>query len=172
MTSIGPSDFDPYREQIQDCHCDPCNQVAYAASRAGQFDLRKAAQALLDRLQAGDHTRVERDTWLKQVAADRAYRIAEACRNGASDEQMANLHRGYSTAKMSDFYATGMGLGMSLGRHEAAVAAREAIRAAGQVRRELELARLIAQDPRNACTYFRVCGQQCDHHTTAEGTAP
>lgn len=161
-------DFAPYREQLASCYCQPCREVQYAASKAGQLGLRDAMNSLLATLAAGTHTKVDQDTYHQQCKEEREQRIAQACQDGRSEEHLANLHRGYATVKMSDFYATGMGLGMTPGRHEAAMAARDAIREAGRVSRELRVQQLITQDHRNACTYFRVSGQMCRHHLAEE----
>lgn len=114
--AIGPADFDPYRADIRDCACDVCNEVAYALSNVLDFTgarHRAAARNLLDVLRAGQHRHVSYAERAAIARAEKAVRLAAAIANGASASHIAAIERGYATVKMSDFYATGMGLGMT-----------------------------------------------------------
>ena len=117
-SDIGPKDFDAYRAQITDCYCPLCRECAYAVSDVLDMRGRRsraAARVLLAALQAGAHRRVEQDVYHAQARVDHDRRIAEAEAAGVTGRALEDIRRGYSTVKMSDFYATGMGLGMTPG---------------------------------------------------------
>lgn len=107
---IGPRDFDPYRTEISGCFCPMCRELMYSDA-TGRRALA-AGGVLLAALKAGEHVRMEVAEYHAEAKADRDRRIAEAEAAGASAEHLATLRRGYATVKMSDFYATGMGLGI------------------------------------------------------------
>lgn len=117
-TPIGPRDFDPYRDEIRDCHCaEFCLPLAYVTSKnsgtyahtgEGQRENEERARALLAALVAGAHQRVEFREFVAQAKAEKARRLAEA----GTEAERAVIERGYVSFKMSDFYATGMGLGI------------------------------------------------------------
>lgn len=111
----GPADFDLYRAEFTDCCCPLCREVAYALSdvldHAGRRHLA-ACGVLLTALRAGTHTRVERADWHEQCRREHDARVAAAKAAGITGRRLADIERGYSTVKMSDFYATGMGLGV------------------------------------------------------------
>jgi hypothetical protein len=99
----GRDEFVPHLAEILDCHCDLCNERSYAIS-SGAADggpdgirVRIAHRVLLDALREGGHTRREWDEWL---------RICKARSSGG---------RGYVKVSMRDFYATGLGIGMTPG---------------------------------------------------------
>jgi len=106
----GRTEFAPFLGQILDCHCDLCNERGYAASSPaadGGTDgrpYRIANRILLDALTLGTHARREYSSWIEICKA----RHAESVANGGPE-------RGYYKASMRDFYATGMGLGMTPG---------------------------------------------------------
>lgn len=106
----GRGAFRPFLDQILDCHCDLCNERGYAASSPavdGGTDgrpYRIANRILLDALIDGTHVRREYAEWIEICKA----RHAESVANGGPE-------RGYYKASMRDFYASGMGLGMTPG---------------------------------------------------------
>jgi len=115
MDKIGPKDFDPYRDQIRDCHCAECRQVAYAASDVLDFDGSRhmaAARALLASLRAGTHRHMTLAERAEEARAEKAERVADAVARGASADEIAAIERGYTAVRMRDFFATGMGLGI------------------------------------------------------------
>lgn len=117
-TPIGPADFAPYRAEIQDCHCrEFClpmvhvmskNSGTYAHSGEGQREHERHARGLLAALAAGTHQRVDFRAFVAEAKAEKARRLAEA----RTEAERAVIERGYVSFKMSDFYATGMGLGI------------------------------------------------------------
>lgn len=112
---IGPGDFAPFRDEIHDCHCAICRECQYALADVLDFRGERhldACRALLAALTAGEHQRVEFADWVAASKTAAAERLETARRNGASTGELAIIERGYVTVKMSDFYATGMGLGV------------------------------------------------------------
>lgn len=115
---MAKEDFDPYRAEITDCFCELCREVSYALSSVidsgtpGRPRHREAVAALLAALRAGEHQRVGMKEYAQAAREAKAIRLAEARENGASAEMISVIERGYATVKMSDFYATGMGLGV------------------------------------------------------------
>lgn len=108
-------DWEPFVDEISDCQCDTCNEVAYARSDVLDFDgrrYREAAAALLAALRAGEHRRMSIAERAELARAAKAERLAAAIAEGASADRIAAIERGYTTVRMSDFYATGMGLGI------------------------------------------------------------
>lgn len=115
---IGPVDFDPYRAEFTDCCCPTCREVDYALSDVLDFTGRRhlaACEALLAALRAGTHDRVERADWHEQCRREHDDRVAAAKAAGITGRRLADIERGYSAVRMSDFYTTGMGLGMTPG---------------------------------------------------------
>lgn len=180
--TLGPNDFDPYRPQIHDCHCHLC-RVSGVVGRSNSERQRDAA-ALLGALQAGTHTRVELADHIAAAKREHAAKVAQACAAGATDYQMYCMTlRHYDGREFERFYQltsggmslsfqVGTGLGMTPGRHAAAMKSVD-----GQVdRRNAQLAAavpgLVAADPRNACVHFRQTGQLCDHHASDTADAP
>lgn len=106
----GPQDYKPHLDQITDCHCDLCNEVVYALSSpavdggSGNRPHRIACRILLDALTLGTHVRRENSYWVEICKA----RHAESVAGGGPE-------RGYYKVSMRDFYATGMGIGMTPG---------------------------------------------------------
>lgn len=101
-----PADFDPYREQIRDCACDLCCEVAYALSSSSDFDGRRhraACAVLLDALRAGEHVH---KTYAQLAAEARALVAADG---GAPT---------VATVSARDFYASGLGIGMTPGQYQ------------------------------------------------------
>lgn len=117
LPPIGPEDFAPYRVEIQDCHCrEFClpmvdvmskNSGTYAHTGEGQREHERHARGLLAALAAGTHQRVGFREFVAQAKADKARRLAEA----TAEAERAIIERGRVSVKMSDHYATGMGLG-------------------------------------------------------------
>lgn len=109
-----PDDFKPYRDQISGgCECALCHELSANGHHFSDKHVqRQAARVLLAHLVAGTHERVT----IAEVAAfartAKAARLDAARAAGASAETLATIERGYATVKMSDFYATGMGLGI------------------------------------------------------------
>lgn len=106
----GRAEFEPFLDQILDCHCDLCNERGYAAS-SGAADggtdgrpYRIANRILLDVLIDGTHVRREHAEWIEICKA----RHTESVADGGPG-------CGYHKASMRDFYASGMGLGMTPG---------------------------------------------------------
>ena len=170
--TIGPRDFDPYRADIRDCYCKLCVQTSYYGRSTSQQITD--ARALLDALRAGEHVRVELAEYVAAAKAAHAVAVAEACAAGKSELYMLGMHRGYHGGNNAKHYyrepygedmMVGLGIGMTPGRHEAAVAALEQRRADFRARRAAELPALIETDRRNVCTYFRMSGEVCTHHT-------
>lgn len=118
LPPIGPEDFAPYLAEIQDCHCrEFClpmvhvmskNSGTYAHTGEGQREHERHARGLLAALTAGTHQRVGFREFVAQAKADKARRLAEA----GTEEERAVIERGYVSFKMSDFYGSGMGLGI------------------------------------------------------------
>lgn len=98
---LTPTDFDPYRAEIAGCWCRPC---ATTGSDGGR--------ALHAALVAGTHRRMTQAERAAEARAAKAVRLAEAQARGATPAELAAIERGYVAVKMSDFYATGMGLGI------------------------------------------------------------
>lgn len=110
-----PADFDLYRAQITGCHCDVCNEVAFAMSDVLDFGRRRhlaAACALLAALKAGTHRRKTFGEYADELAVAKAERLAQARAEGASAATLEAIERGYVAVRMRDFYASGMGLGV------------------------------------------------------------
>ena len=118
LPPIGPEDFRPYRAEIQDCHCAAfClpmvyvmskNSGTYARTGEGQREHERHARGLLAALVAGTHQRVGFREFVAEAKAEKVRRLAEA----GTEAERAVIERGYASVKMSDFYATGMGLGI------------------------------------------------------------
>lgn len=118
LPPIGPEDFAPYRAEIQDCHCrEFClpmvyvmskNSGTYARTGEGQREHERHARGLLAALVAGTHQRVDFREFVAEAKAEKARRLAEA----GTEAERAVIERGYASVKMSDFYVTGMGLGI------------------------------------------------------------
>lgn len=170
------ADFDPYREQIGNCHCQPCRTTSYAnRTRSQQV---ADAVALLELLRAGTHERVEWADYVAAAKAERAAEIAAACTGGATERRMVVMKRGYSTSRDSDFwpygqaapmqakeFVVGLGIGVSIDAFAERERAYEARVVAAERERAAHVERLIEADGRNRCTYFRVSGRLCDGHT-------
>lgn len=110
-----PADFAPYRNQLKGCACATCRELSYALSNVLDFDGRKhraAAADLLVELRAGTHVHMSYTERAAEVRAETAIRLAGAKATGRSAEHIAAIERGYVTVEMSDFYVTGMGLGI------------------------------------------------------------
>lgn len=115
MSKLGPADFAPYRDQISLCECHLCRELAYEMSSVTDFDgsrHRAAAERLFLALTLGEHSRMTLRERAIQARGEKAERLALAHATGASPETIAAIERGYTTVKMSDFYAAGMGLGI------------------------------------------------------------
>lgn len=113
---IGPRDFDPFRAQIKDCACDHCWKVAGALSDVTDYSGRKhraACEDLLTALRNGSHVHMTYAARGEVAKAETEHRVEAAIAAGKSQQYINTLRRGYATVKMSDFYATGMGLGMT-----------------------------------------------------------
>lgn len=111
-----PADFDAYRADIRGCTCGCCLPMSYATNYAGRDrDQVASGRVLLAALMAGVHTHRTQDEHIAAAKVDHAVRVAAAVERGASADELATIDRGYTTVKMSDFYATGMGLGMTRG---------------------------------------------------------
>lgn len=111
-----PTDFAPYRAEITDCHCETCREVAYALSDVldwgGQRHKARCAD-LLTALRAGTHLRMTLAERAAEARKEKSERLAQAEADGASAATVAAIERGYASVSMRDFYATGMGLGMT-----------------------------------------------------------
>lgn len=115
MSDLGPRDFDPFRDQITDCHCAHCQEVSYALDDVSDFGGHRhmsACRALLDALRAGEHTHVAFQERVREAREAKAERLERAKAEGASKGELAAIERGYTKVRMSDFYVTGMGLGV------------------------------------------------------------
>jgi hypothetical protein len=90
---------------------------------------------------------------------------------------MAALERGFSTGRDKETYpygpagpmrsrefVIGSGLGVSAGAYEARKKAWDQRVARQNADRAIQVERLIQQDARNKCTYYRIAGKLCDHH--------
>jgi DNA polymerase-3 subunit beta len=113
-TGIGPADFDAYRADIRGCSCTLCVELAYA--RPLDFDgreKREAARVLLAALRAGTHDHVTFAEHVGDAKAAKAVTLVEAHAAGATPERIATIERGYVKASMSDFYGSGLGIGMT-----------------------------------------------------------
>lgn len=116
-----PADFDPYRDQIRGCACDLCNEVAYALSSVTDFDGRRhqaACAVLLAALRVDQHVHKSLAQRAKEARVEKDERLAAAAAGGASAEQLAAIDRGYTKVSARDFYATGLGIGMTPGQHQ------------------------------------------------------
>lgn len=179
---INPRDFAPFRTEIELCQCDLCYPMGYANRPYAQ---RVAdATALLTALRAGTHKRMSLAERAEIARREHRARVAAACADGVTERRMAILIRGYATGRDSDVwpygpagpmqaaeFVDGIGIGMTPGRHATAEAARRVRVERAERDRARTVARLIATDGRNRCTYFRFRGELCDHHAT-HGTAP
>jgi hypothetical protein len=180
QVKVGPPDFAPYRAEFSGCSCPLCNEVAYAGSDVLDMGGRRhltACAALLDALRAGTHQRVELAEYVAAAKVEKAARIAEACRTGAGEQAIAVLERGYSTSRDKETYpygsagpmqsrefVIGSGLGMTAGAYERRVKAWDQRVSQANAERAIQVERLIQQDARNKCTYYRIAGKLCDHH--------
>lgn len=98
---IGPEDFRPFLEEITDCWCAVCREVAYAANDVLDFRGRRhlaAAQALLADLRDGLHHRMTLAERAEEARVAKAQRLADLRASGASPEVIAVVERGYSKA--------------------------------------------------------------------------
>lgn len=114
--SIGPKDFDPFRSEIRHCACDMCQEVAFALSDVLDMGGRKhlkACEDLLTALREGRHTHMSYAERSEIARADKERRIDQAIADGKSATYVETLRRGYASASMKDFYAAGMGIGMT-----------------------------------------------------------
>jgi hypothetical protein len=96
-----PTDYDPYRADITDCHCVLCREIAYAQSDVLDFRGQRhlaAAVALLRALQAGAHTRMTLAESAAEARVAKAARLAELEAAGADPGTIAAVQRGYSKA--------------------------------------------------------------------------
>lgn len=184
MVKIGPKDFDPYRQQFRGCECPLCREMSYALSDVLDFDGRRhyaAAEVLLSALRDGTHSRVELAERVAELKAERAGRIAEACASGAGELRLYGLYRGMSGGSVtrhfyhepySEGFMIGTGIGMTPGRYEAAEKRLIDHRRQADANRAAKVPGLIAQDGRNACTYFRVAGELCRSHVDLKEATP
>lgn len=116
-----PADFAPYRDQLRGCCCPLCNEVAYALSSVLDCDGRRhhaACSALLVALRADEHVHKSLEQRAKEARAAKDERLAAALATGASAEQLVAIERGYTKVSARDFYATGMGIGMTPGQYQ------------------------------------------------------
>lgn len=116
IMSIGPKDFDPFRSEIRGCACDHCQAVAFAHSDVLDMGGRKhlkACEDLLTALREGRHAHMSYAERSAIAREQNKRRIAQAIADGRSEAYIESLRRGYVSVKMSDFYATGMGIGMT-----------------------------------------------------------
>jgi hypothetical protein len=168
-----PADFDPYRTAIADCHCKLCVQMSYANRDAATR--RADAVALLESLRAGTHTRVEFADYIAAAKRDHAERLTAEC-TGRGDEFkifcMTRLHQngreqemfyGLGSTYSLDFY-TGIGVGVTPGRHAQAMRWWTDLKARKDAERAARVPGLVAKDGRNACVAYRVAGELCTGH--------
>lgn len=114
---LGPVLFAPYHDQIELCECGICHAIACELSSHyhrfyGHDQHREVCAALLAQLRAGTHEHMTLAERAQIARAGKAQRLAQAQANGASAETLAAIERGYVAVRMSDFYTTGMGLGI------------------------------------------------------------
>lgn len=110
------ADFAPYRDEIRDCTCLLCGEVACALSDVRDFGGRRhlaACVALLGALMAGEHVRRSYAEMAAEAREAKAVRLAEAEAAGASPATLAAIERGY--AKYAGFMVDGIGAGMTPG---------------------------------------------------------
>ncbi len=173
--SIGPPAFKPYLAVIRDCHCPLCRQTSYANRPAHQ--MREDARALLDALRAGTHVRVEFAAYAAEAKREHAERVAAKCADGGTDFDLFMMTRtAYNGREMERFYGlhwnldfyTGIGVGMTPGRHAEAMRWWTDLRARIDAERVARVPALVAQDARNVCTAYRVSGEVCTYHAAPE----
>jgi hypothetical protein len=169
--TIGPRAFKPYLDAIRNCHCKPCRQVSYANRPPHQ--VRADARALLDALRAGTHVRVEFADYAAEAKREHAARVAARCADGGTDFDLYMMtRRAYTGRELERFYGlsfgldfyTGIGIGMTPGRHAERMSWWENLRARVDAEHAARIPALVAKDPRNACAAFRMSGEVCTHH--------
>lgn len=116
--TFGPANFKPFSAEISLCECATCRELAYAMSNVLQGpnsrQHKAAARVLLTELLNGRHVRMTLAERAAEARLEKAAKIAAAVEAGASPATLQIMERGYATVKMSDFYATGMGLGVTI----------------------------------------------------------